>query len=700
MRALLCSAAALGLAACPSKAPVIPDKLIPDASVAVAVPDAAPVEEPRMSLADSGIVPEWMNAQANPCDDFFQYACGGFLATEEIPADRSSWGAIAIVDKRAQEFLRQVLEDAAADPKGDASLGKLGDYYAACNDLTAIDAAGIKPIDGLLAEIAKVKDGKTAAAAVVALHASAVSALFGSYPTADYGDATRIILGLDQGGLGLPDRDYYIKNAGSMKETRELYKAHVGRMFALLGWDAKAVKAGVADVLRIETALAKMQQTEVQRRDPHALYHRIDLKGVKKAAKAFPWDGFLAALGIPDVTTITVHDPKYFTGVTKLLGKEKAPAWRNYLTWMVLTHTADDLSQPFRDEAFAMEQVFSGAKEQPPRWRTCVEQVDGALGELLGQAFVAARFSPEAKQAAVEMTQSVFDTMDRQLDVLPWMDDATRGPAKDKLGKMIALIGYPDTWRTYDFEVRRDDFFGNVVGATRHEMKRQYGKIGKPVDRFDWQMTPPTVNAYYDPTLNEIALPAGQLQPPFFGGTFHPAVNFGSTGGGTIGHEITHGFDDEGSQFDADGNLRDWWSADTKAKFAEATSCVVDQFSKYEALPGLTLDGKLTAGENIADVGGVKLGFQAYQAWRSAQATSPPAAVDGISDDQLYFLAYAQSWCAKRTPESAEMRVHTDPHSPPEWRVNGVIVDQPGFGAAYSCAIGSPMNPGNACEVW
>ncbi len=691
---------AFAVAACPGKTPVNPEKIIPDAAVVGGTADAAVTPPKQMTLADAGIVPEWMNAQANPCDDFFQYACGGFLASEEIPADRSSWGAIAIVDKRAQEFLREVLEGAAADAKGDPTLTKLGDYFAACTDLETIDAAGATPIQPLLDEVAKVKDGKTAAAAVVALQASAVSAVFGSYPIADFGDATQVILGLDQSGLGLPDRDYYVKTDAAIKATRAQYQAHVGRMLSLLGWNAKAIKAGVADVMRIETALAKLQQTKVQRRDPHALYHRIDRRGLEKAAKAFPWGSYLAALGIPDVTAITVHDPKYFTAITKLLGKEKPAAWRNYLTWMVLHHTASDLSKPFRDEAFAMEQVFSGAKEQPPRWRQCVEQVDSGLGELLGQSFVAAKFSAEAKQEAVDMTKAVFDTMDRQLDVLPWMDDATRVAAKQKLGKMIALIGYPDTWRSYDFEVRRDDFFGNLRGANRFEMTRQYGKIGKPVDRFDWQMTPPTVNAYYDPTLNEIALPAGQLQPPFFGGTFHPAVNFGSTGGGTIGHEMTHGFDDEGSQFDADGNLRDWWSKDTKAQFAEATSCVVDQFSEYEAINGLKLDGKLTAGENIADIGGVKLGFQAYQAWRDAEATPPPASVDGLSDDQLYFLAYAQSWCAKRTPESAEMRVHTDPHSPPEWRVNGVIVAQPGFGPAYACAAGTPMNPEDKCEVW
>jgi predicted metalloendopeptidase len=290
--------------------------------------------------------------------------------------------------------------------------------------------------------------------------------------------------------------------------------------------------------------------------------------------------------------------------------------------------------------------------------------------------------------------------MDAELGTLPWMDDATRAAAKQKLVKMAYLVGYPDTWRVYDFDVSRTDYAGNVLAAARFELKRQMAKIGKPVDRFDWLMTPPTVNAYYEPTLNELALPAGQLQPPFFGASFHPAVNFGSTAGGTIGHEMTHGFDDEGSQFDADGNLKEWWSASTKKAFAEATQCVVDQYAQYEAVPGVKLDGKLTAGENIADIGGVKIAFFAYHAWRAKQKTAPPAMVEGYSDDQLYFLAYAQSWCAKVTPESAETRAHTDPHSPPKWRVNGVIVDQPGFAEAFKCQKGTPMNPGKTCAVW
>nr|MBA3538797.1 M13 family metallopeptidase [Deltaproteobacteria bacterium] len=372
----------------------------------------------------------------------------------------------------------------------------------------------------------------------------------------------------------------------------------------------------------------------------------------------------------------------------------------SYLTWTIVRTVASELDKKFVDEAFALQRELTGVTAQPPRSRRCIERVDEDLGELLGQSYVKARFAGDSKARAVELTKAVFAAMKVTIDALPWMDDATRAPAKAKLDKMAYLIGYPDTWRTYTFDIARDDYFANVRAAARFELARQYAKIGKPVNRFDWQMTPPTVNAYFDSTLNEIALPAGQLQPPFFGATFHPAVNFGSTGGGTIGHEITHGFDDEGSQFDGDGNLRDWWSKATKEKFTAATRCVVDQYAGYEAVPKVKLDGKLTAGENIADIGGVKLGYQAYQLWKASQQQPVQSTIEDYTDDQLYFLGYGQSWCMKVTKEKAETNAHSDPHSPPRWRVNGVIVNQPSFGTAFKCAAGTPMNPGKQCSVW
>jgi predicted metalloendopeptidase len=674
------------------------------AAAAAANPKADPGKlawQTPMTLAQSGIVGTWMDPSADPCQDFFAYACGGFTKTAQIPADRSSWGAITMVTKDNEELLKHVLEaDAAAAPGKDPIGDKLGAYYAACMDEAAIDKAGIAPIQPLLSSIATVTDAKTAAAAIIALQAEGISPFFALGPQQDFADATKVIASLDQSGLGLPDRKYYVENGGTMPRTRAAYKAHVERMFALLGEQGQAGQASAANAIRIETALAKLQQDEVARRDPHNVYHKIDLAGLVKVAPSFPWSALLVGLGIPKVTEITVNNAAYYTAVTKLIGKEKPAALRDYLTWTVLRESANDLGKAWVDEAFTMAKALSGVKELPPRWRRCVQHVDGDLPELLGQAYVKARFGGEAKTRAVELTKAVLGAMRVELDTLPWMDQPTREAAKAKLDRMAYLVGFPETWRKYEFEVSRTDFAQNVRSANRWELARQLAKIGRPVDRFDWEMSAPTVNAYYDPSLNEIALPAGQLQPPFFGAQFHPAVNFGSTGGGTIGHEMTHGFDDEGSQFDGAGNLRDWWSASTKQRFKTATQCVVDQYGGYEAVPGVKLDGKLTAGENIADIGGVKLGFAAYQTWKTQQRTPVQANIEGFTDDQLYFLAYAQSWCEKDTPQRLETMAHSNAHSPAKWRVDGVIVNQPGFGTAFKCAAGTPMNPGKTCAVW
>ena len=654
-----------------------------------------------MTLAEAGIVPDWIDPQADPCTDFYAFACGGFLKTATIPPDRSSWGAIEIVVKDSEDYLHRILEDAAKAPTGDPTNDKIGAYYAACMDEPAIERAGIAPMQPLLDAVARVNDARSAADAVIALHAETVFPLFAIAPQQDFGNATQVIAAIDQAGLGLPDRKYYLENKGNMAKTRAAYVAHLGRLFRLLGQDERTARASAAEAMRVETALARLQQDDVVRRNPHAVYHRVDRAGLEgKIAPSFPWGDYLKALGIPGVTAITVNDPGYYTAVAAMLRSEKPAALRSYLTATVLRDQADELGKAWVDEAFAMRKALTGVKELPPRWLRCLRRVDRDLGELLGQSYVKARFGGDAKARAIDLTRAVLEAMRVELDQLPWMDDPTRVAAKQKLDKMAYLVGFPDKWRKYDFEIKRTDHAFNVQAASRFELARQLAKIGKPVDRFDWGMTPPTVNAYYDPTLNEIALPAGQLQPPFFGLGFHPAVNFGSTGGGTIGHEMTHGFDDEGSQFDSDGNLRDWWSKPTKDRFAAATQCVVDQYAKYEAVPKVRLDGKLTAGENIADNGGVKLAYQAYQAWKAQQKPPPQAVVDGYTDDQLYFLAYAQSWCDKMTPEVLETRAHSNPHSPPMWRVNGVIVNQPGFGPAFKCASGTPMNPGKPCSVW
>jgi predicted metalloendopeptidase len=663
--------------------------------------DQAPPTPTKQTLAQAGIVVDWMDRAADPCVDFFEYACGNFVKTAQIPADRASWGAPQMVVKDSEDVLHKTLEDAAA-AKGstDPVTSKLGTYYAACMDEAAIEKAGIAPIKPLLDEIAKVKDGASAAQATIVLQAQGVSPFFGMGPTQDFADATQMIDGLDQAGLGLPDKKYYLESKGSMPKTRKAYVAHVARMFQLLGSTDKQAATSAANVMRIETALATKQQDDVLRRDPHAVYHRVERAGLEKSAPSFPWGELLKALDIPTVTAITVNSTTYYPAVAKMIATESPAALRDYLTWNVLQAFANDLGKAWVDEAFSFRKELLGQKELPARWLRCVRRTDQDLGELLAQSYVKQRFGGDSKARAVELTKTVLGAMRVELDNLPWMDDATRSAAKTKLDKMAALVGFPDKWRAYEFEITRTDFAKNAQAARMFEQRREFAKIGKPIDRFEWHMTPPTVNAYYDPSLNEIALPAGQLQPPFFGATFHPAVNFGSTGGGTIGHEMTHGFDDEGSQFDSDGNLRDWWSKTTKDKFTAATKCVVEQYGKYDAIPNIKLDGKLTAGENIADIGGVKLAFQAYQAWKTAQTTPVQKDIEGLSDDQVYYLAYAQSWCEKVTPEALELQAHSNPHSPPKWRVDGVIVNQPGFGTAYSCKAGAPMTPAKQCNVW
>jgi putative endopeptidase len=693
-------------AACGSVAPLP----VPPLTTATAAASSPP--PPPMPLAKTGIEVSWMDTSADACQDFFAYACGGFLKTAVIPPDRASWGAPQEVDKSNEEFLLSVLQQAEMSKEADPATTKIGDFFAACSDEDGVEKAGAAPIKRLLDVVDGVRDDKTLDDAVTKLHAAGVYVLFNVGPQQDFKDATQVIAGLDQDGLGLPDRDYYLKDDGNLKAVRDFYAKHVGKMLALVGANGSnpaEVKAGVDDVMRIETKIAKLQQDKVVRRDPYKVYHRIDRAGVAAAAKTFPWDAYFEGLGIPAVQAVTVNDPAYFTGIDALTHEEKPAAWRHYLAWQVVKDKAMLLSKRFVGEAFAMRQKLTGQKEIEPRWKRCVRSVDRNLGELLAQPYVKAKFGGDSKDRARELVGDIIAAMHADLSELSWMDDATRQAALIKLGKVHhEKVGYPDTWRKYDFDVTRASYATNVMTAQRFEQKRQLAKIGKPVDRTEWDMTPPTVNAYYDPSLDEIVLPAGQLQPPFFSRDFYAPVNIGDTGAGTIGHELTHGFDDEGSQFDGDGNLRDWWSKDTKGKFDDATHCVQAQYSQYDAVPGVKLNGELTSGENIADIGGVKLGFMALETWQKAHPDERRT-VDGYSDEQLFFLAYAQSWCIKETPEVLEMGAHSDPHSPARWRVNGPMADVPAFGQAFQCKAGTPMSPGDAsdksdrnkiCSVW
>jgi predicted metalloendopeptidase len=684
------------LAACGSPPPNTPPITPP---VTTSVPDKPPPPAPGMPLSQTGIDPTWMDPTVDPCQDYFAYACGGFVKNTVIPGDRATWGTTESIQKSNEEFLRSVLDKAAASPASPIDK-KIGDYYAACTDEAGIEKAGAAPMKPLLDVVGKVRDVRTLADAIIALHAADIFPLFDVGSQQDFKDATLMIAGLDQDGLGLPDRDYYLKDDGNMKEVRDFYVAHVGRMLGLAGMKPAEAKVAVDDVLRIETKIARLQQDKVVRRDPYKVYHRVDRAGLPAIAKTFPWDAYFAGLGFPGVQAISVNDPAYFTGIDALMHEEKPAAWRHYLAWHVTRGEARLLSKPFVDEAFAMRAKLTGQKEIEPRWKRCVRGVDGALGELLAQPYVTEKFGGDSKERAKSLVVSIHEAMRGELGSLPWMDEATRKAALVKLEHLHhEKVGYPDKWRSYDFEVSRTTYAADAMAALRFELHRQLAKVGKPVDRTEWGMTPPTVNAYYDPSMNEIVLPAGELQPPFFSRDFYAPVNIGDEGANTIGHEITHGFDDEGSQFDGEGNLRDWWTKDTKAKFDEATKCVQHQYSEYEAVPGVKLNGELTSGENIADIGGVKLGYAALMAWAQAHPEEHRA-VEGYTDPQLYFLAYAQGWCSKETPQFLEMLARTNPHSPAKWRVNGPMADVPAFAQAYQCKAGTPLNSGKVCSVW
>jgi putative endopeptidase len=689
---LVCLAITAALAACGSSRAPAPAVPATSAPVAAAPP-------PAMTLAQTGIVSAWMDPSVDPCADYFSYACGGFVRDAVIPPDRAEWSVGELAVEANEAFLRDVLTQAAKSPGDDPAMKKIGDYYASCMDEEAVDKAGALPIKALLDDLAKVKDAKTLALEVASLHALGIFPLFDIASEQDYVDATQMIAGLDQAGLGLPDRDYYLADDGNMKDVRTFYAGHVGRMFALLGMKAAEVKTAVVDVMRIETSLAKIAQDKVERRDPHKIYHRVDRAGLPGLAKTIPWDVYFLTLGFPGIREISVSDASYFAGVDALMNTEKPAAWRHYLAWQIARAEAKRLSKAFQNEAFALRRKLIGQEQLAPRWKTCVREVDDELGELLARPYVAAKFGGDSRERARQLVRSIHDAMREELGRLGWIDDATRTAALAKLDAINDKVGYPDRWRTYDFAVSRADYAGNAMRGDGFELHRQLAKVGKSVDKAEWDMTPPTVNAYYNPSLNEIVVPAGELQPPYFSRDFYPPVNIGDEGANTIGHELTHAFDDEGSQFDGAGNLRDWWSAETKAKFSSATKCVQDQYSSYDAVPGVKLNGALTSGENIADIGGVKLGYMALQAWRK-EHPGERRAVDGFTDEKIFFLAYSQGWCSKETPELLEWLAHSNPHSPPKWRVNGPMADVPAFAQAYECKAGTPMNSGNVCSVW
>jgi putative endopeptidase len=638
-----------------------------------------------------------LDRSVDPCDDFYQFACGGMLASTEIAPDKSSAGPWDKVEDRNEAELKRILEDAAKSGSPDPLTRQLGTFYGACMDEASIEAAGTKALEPLFVHARQVRDLTSLGAVVTELHHAGIWPLFRLYAMQDFKDATRMIANIDQDGQGLPDRDLYLKDDARSQEVRAAYLAHVERMMALAGMSVAQAKKAAADVLEIETGLARISKTPVELRDPQGTYNRIDRAGLAKLAPRFPWDAYFQGLGHPELQEISASSIPYLEGLDTLLTTVKPAAWSNYLEWHIVHAMASSLPKAFVDEDFKMTSLLTGRKQLRERYKRCIAATDEALGEVLGQPYVQARFDETSKQGAEALIKQISRAFGTSIDQLAWMDDASRAQARRKLEALVYHIGYPNHWRSYTFAIDPAGYTGNVLAARAFERERDLGKIGKPVDRQEWDMTPPTVNAYYNPNKNEMMFPAGILQPPFFDPKATAPVNLGAMGM-IVGHELTHGFDDEGSQFTAEGNMQSWWSPEVGHRYEEKTQCLVEQYEKYEVQPGLHLNGKLTLGENIADNGGVKLAFRAYRELRR-EATELTEA-DGFSEDQQFFLAFAQAWCTRNREAFEKLLAKTDPHSPPHFRVIGPLSNLPEFAEAFSCKPGTPMNPVKRCEVW
>jgi putative endopeptidase len=654
-------------------------------------PAAAPAKpEPALDLTS-------MDRSVDPCVDFFKYSCGGWIKNNPIPPDQSSWTTYSKMQDENRGRLRGILEAAAVpDSTRNAATQKIGDYYFSCMDEKAIEAKGADPLKPGFERIAKI-DSKAEIAGVAAAMVDD-NALFRFESDQDFKDASQVIAYVDQGGLGMPDRDYYVKEDAKSVDLRKAYAAHVEKMFELLGDQPEVAAAEAQTVMRIETALAKGSMTRVERREPKNLDHKMTTGELEKISPDFQWQVYFTKVGLPSLASLNVASPGFFKAMNEELKKESLPDWKVYLRWHLVHADAPFLSSALLNENFAFYgKTLRGQQELQPRWKRCTENVDDDLGEALGQVYVEKYFSPRAKQEALKMVKEIEAAMEQDISSLPWMSAATKQQALIKLHGMANKIGYPDKWRDYGkLEIIRGDELGNVERARRFEFDRELAKIGKPVDRGEWGMTPPTVNAYYDPQMNDINFPAGVLQPPAFDPNSDAAPNYGDTGG-TIGHELTHGFDDEGRQFDAHGNLRDWWTAEDGKEFVTRASCISDQYSTYTVIDDIKINGKLTLGEDTADLGGLIL---AYMAWKEDTKGQNLQPVDDLTPDQRFFVGYGQSWCGETRDETKRLRATVDPHSPDKYRTNGVVSNMPEFQEAFHCKAGSPMVNQNRCRVW
>lgn len=631
-----------------------------------------------------------MDPGTNPCDDFFRYACGGWIDATELPPDQPRYGRFQALAEGNQEALRAILE-------GDD--GKLGTFYDACMDAEAVEAAGLEPLQPLLADIAGMKKLSKLPAVVGSLRLYEVPALFSFQVAPDLKDPSSNIVHLSQGGLGLPDRDFYLGEDPQSQALRDAYQAHVAQILGAAGLSEK----DAAGVVAFETALAKVSKPRDEMRDPAKEYNRLSAAELAALTPGFDWPAFFSAVGLSDVTELNVYPPDFFTGMAKAMEAAGPKTLRAYLAWQLLHRAASELPEAFVQADFEFfHKMLMGQAEPRPRWKRCVAVTDHALRDALGERYVAEHFSGDNRSVALEMITGIEAAFEAGLPGLSWMDDETRARAVEKMQAIVNKIGFPQNWRTYEEVEVGPGHLDNLLAASRHEVQRQASYYGKPVDKLEWHMSPPTVNAYYNPPYNEMVFPAGILQEPFFSSEYPMAMNFGGIGM-VMGHELTHGFDDQGRKFNGLGSLTEWWNPAVVTNFEERTECIQDLYGTYEVQPGVKLNGTLTLGENIADFGGIKQAHRAYLAWAEANGEDPSAqAIEGLTAEQLMFVAFGQIWCSKSTPEVDKVRAMTDPHAHPRYRINGPLSNLPGFWEAFACEEGTPMHPPaeQVCEVW
>ena len=648
-----------------------------------------------------GLDPASMDRSADPCVDFYRYACGGWLESNPIPADQASWSVYRKLGEDNQRYLWGILEELARRGQGRTRVQQqLGDYFASCMDEAAVEKAGARALAPYLRRIDAMRSKRELPAVLGALHLGPTDSglLFGFTSNQDFGDSSRVIAWAEPGGLGLPDRDYYLKDDERSREIRARYAVHVADVFGLLGQDGQRARDSARQVMRMETALAQRSFTRVERRDPRRLFNLVDAKGLQALTPGFDWAAYQRALGLAPLDTFNVSEPEFYRALARQLDAASLGELKTYMRWHVTRALSPLLSRNFVDANFGFYgRTLRGVRQLGPRWKRCVALVDRDLGEALGQEFVRRTFSAKVKEDVLRMTRQVERAMEEDIRSLDWMSPATKERALEKLHAIVNKIGYPERWRDYSgIAVRRGDFLGNVERATRFETRRVLGKIGKPVDRGEWYMTPPTVNAYYNAQTHDINFAAGVLQPPLYDPKMDAAPNYGNTGG-TIGHELTHGFDDEGRRYDAKGNLRDWWTPADAAAFNERAQCIADQYSRYTVVDDIRINSRLTLGEDVADLGGLILAWMAWKAETAGQALEPR---DGLAPEQRFFVGYAQWACENQRPENLRVNAITDPHSPGKWRVNGLVVNMPEFAQAFGCKAGQPMVAEKRCRVW